>query len=531
MKILIADSLADGWQDVLTDDDIHFDAKSSLSPEELLTIIGNYEGLIVRSATQVTREVIQAGKALRAIGRAGAGIDNINIEAATERGIIVLNAPGGNTISTAEHTVAMLLALARNIPQATASIRSGKWDRKSYTGVELEGKTLGIIGVGRVGLEVARRARAFGMRVIAFDPVFSSEMAEQNNIQLASNDEIFSEADYITLHAPLIKETHHVIDDDAIGRCKQGVRILNCARGGLVDEAALLRGIESGKVAGAALDVFEKEPPPADHPLLARDEVIATPHLGASTAQAQLNVAIAIAQQVRDFLCKGVVSNAVNLPSVSADELEDLRPFIRLAEKLGLLQGQLQPDGIREVEVEFAGDVTEVDVQPLTLAVLKGLLEPWVGERVNYVNASHIAQQRGIRVIESKAAVPEDFVSLVSVRVQGGGGSSRVSGTLIGRTQPRIVRIDDFLLEAIPEGATLLIQNGDRPGVVGHIGSILGESGINISRMQLALSLDGSHALQLLNVDPAPGGEALASLRQIAGVESVHLIDLGGRVT
>jgi len=259
--------------------------------------------------------------------------------------------------------------------------------------------------------------------------------------------------------------------------------------------------------------------------------VIATPHLGGSTAKAQLNVAIAIAEQVRDFFRAGVVSNAVNLPSVSADELEDLQPFIQLAEKLGLLQGQLHPDGIREVEVEFAGQVTELDVQPLTLAVLKGLLEPWVGERLNFVNAPHIAQQRGIRVIESKAAVPEDFVSLVTVRVQGAKRSGRVSGTLIGRTQPRIVRIDDFLLEAVPEGATLLIQNRDRPGVVGHIGSVLGESGINISRMQLALSLDGGQALQLLNVDPAPGGEVLASLHRIDGVESVHLIDLGGRVT
>ena len=531
-RILISDKLSDRGLAVLeAAPEIDFDHRPGLDPEELARILPDYQGLIIRSGTKVTAELLCEARDLRVIGRAGVGVDNVDVAAATERGVLVMNTPEENAITTAEHAIAMLMALARQIPQATATLKTGRWERASFSGQELFDQVLGVVGLGNIGAIVADRAHGLRMRVIATDPLVAEERAQRMGVELVSLDELFERADAITIHVPLTEATRGLLGSQAFSKMKRGVLIVNAARGGIVDESALLEAIESGVVRGAALDVFEEEPPPADHPLLARDEVIATPHLGASTAQAQLNVAIAIAQQVRDFLCKGVVSNAVNLPSVSADELEDLRPFIGLAEKLGLLQGQLQPDGIREVEVEFAGEVTEFDVQPLTLAVLKGLLEPWVGERVNYVNASHIAQQRGIRVIESKAAVPEDFVSLVSVRVQGGGGSSRVSGTLIGRTQPRIVRIDDFLLEAIPEGATLLIQNGDRPGVVGHIGSILGESGINISRMQLALSLDGSHALQLLNVDPAPGGEALASLQEIEGVESVHLIDLGGRVT
>jgi D-3-phosphoglycerate dehydrogenase len=308
---------------------------------------------------------------------------------------------------------------------------------------------------------------------------------------------------------------------------KRGVLIVNAARGGVVDEAALLRAIESGRVAGAALDVFEKEPPPPDHPLLKREEVIATPHLGAATSQAQLNVAIAVAEQVRDYLVSGVVRNAVNLPSVSAEELPKLRPYLVLGEKLGLFQGQRCEAGIVEVEVEYAGRVTELDVQPVTLSILKGLLEPWIGERVNFVNAPLLAQQRGIRVVESKALEPQDWVSLITVRVRCPDGESLVAGTLFGRTQPRIVRVDDFLLEAIPEGATLLIQNRDRPGVIGSVGTLLGNARVNISRMQLGLLPRDARALQLLNVEPAPADEILESLRRLDGVERVQLIDLG----
>ena len=512
MKILIADSLADGWQDVLTDDDIHFDAKSSLSPEELLTIIGNYEGLIVRSATQVTREVIQAGKALRAIGRAGAGIDNIDIEAATERGIIVLNAPGGNTISTAEHTVAMLLALARNIPQATASIRSGKWDRKSYTGVELEGKTLGIIGVGRVGLEVARRARAFGMRVIAFDPVFSSEMAEQNNIQLASNDEIFSEADYITLHAPLIKETHHVIDDDAIGRCKQGVRILNCARGGLVDEAALLRGIESGKVAGAALDVFEEEPPSPDYPLALREEVICTPHLGASTHEAQEKVARQIVVSVLDALKGNPVQGAVNLPAVDPAVFEAIQPYMVLGDRVGALISQLSDGSLKKMTIDYQGDVLEHATSPMTAAVLKGAVSGLSNEPVTYVNAPIFARKRGVQIEERRSTTQPDYVNLITVRAETSTETTTVTATVFGKRDPRLIRIDGFEVKAKLEGHLLICCNKDEPGVVGWMGTLLAEQNINIADMALGRESRGGDAIMVFNIDEAITSEVLAKI-------------------
>jgi D-3-phosphoglycerate dehydrogenase len=334
----------------------------------------------------------------------------------------------------------------------------------------------------------------------------------------------------ITLHVHLTKENRGLIGRAAFAKVKRGILLINAARGGIVDEDALLEAIDSGIVAGAALDVFDAEPPPADHPLLARDEVIATPHLGAATAQAQLNVAIAVAEQVRDYLVRGVVRNAVNLPSVSAEELSELRPFIVLGERLGLFSGQRCEGGILEVDVEYAGEVAQLRVQPVTLAVLKGLLEPWVGERVNFVNAPIVAQQRGIRVIESKAAEFEDFTSLLTVRVRTRNSESRVSGTLFGRTQPRIVRVDDFLLEAIPEGPTLLIRNRDEPGVVGHVGGVLGDAQINISRMQLGLHPDGGEALQLLNVNPSPPRDVLDALRALPAVEQVWSLDLGPKV-
>lgn len=531
-RVLISDKLSERGLAVLeAAPEIHFDHRPGLSPDELAEILPEFDGLIIRSGTKVTAELLAGAAKLRVIGRAGIGVDNVDVAAATQRGVLVMNTPEENAITTAEHAIALLMSLARQIPQATASLKAGRWERTSFSGRELFDQTLGIVGLGNIGAIVAERAHGLRMRVIAADPLVSEDRAQRMGVELVSLDELLERADAITVHVPLTEANRGLIGARAISRMKPGMLIVNASRGGIVDEGALLEGIESGTVQGAALDVFDQEPPPADHPLLAREEVIATPHLGASTAQAQLNVAIAIAEQVRDFLATGVVSNAVNLPSVSADELAELQPFVVLAEKLGLLQGQLQPDGIREVEVEFAGEVSALEVQPLTLAVLKGLLEPWVGDRVNFVNAPHLAQQRGIRVIESKAAVPEDFVSLVSVRVQGSERSSRVSGTLIGNTQPRIVRIDDFLLEAVPEGATLLVQNSDRPGVVGFIGSLLGDAGINISRMQLALSLDGGHALQLLNVDPSPPAELLDALREIDGVETVRLIDLGDRVT
>jgi D-3-phosphoglycerate dehydrogenase len=500
-RVLVSDKLAqEGLAILEATSGIEVDHRPGIEPDELLRILPEYDALIVRSGTKVTADLIKAAPSLRVIGRAGIGVDNVDLPSATASGVIVMNTPEGNAVK-----------------------------KSKFSGKELYNQILGVIGLGNIGSIVADRARGLRMRVIAYDPLVSVERAERLGVSLVSLDELLERADVITIHVPLTKETRGLIDAATFAKMKSGVLLINAARGGIVDESALLEAIESGRVRGAALDVFEKEPPPADHPLLQRDEVVTTPHLGAATSQAQLNVAIAIAEQVRDYLQEGVIRNAVNLPSISPEELEELRPFLVLGERLGSFLGQLAREGIEEIEVEYGGQVAEIDVQPVTLAVLKGLIEPWVGERVNYVNAPHQAQQRGIRVIESKATVPQDFVSLLTVRVRSGGRQRLIAGTLFGRTQPRIVRVDDFMLEAIPEGASLLIHNRDEPGVVGRIGTTLGQAGINIVRMQLGLHPKGDQALQLLNVDPVPPKVVVEALRAYPEVISVNLIELEQR--
>jgi D-3-phosphoglycerate dehydrogenase len=527
-RVLISDSLADEGLAVLENAaGIEVDYRPGLDPAELLRSIGRFDGLIIRSGTKVTADVIAAGQQLRVVGRAGIGVDNVDLGAASARGVIVMNTPEGNAVTTAEHAVALLTSLARSIPQATASIKAGRWEKNRFSGVELYGKVLGIIGLGNIGSIVADRALGLRMRVIAFDPLVTAERAQQLGVELVGFDELLQRADAITLHVPRTKETEGLLGETQFARMKRGVLLVNAARGGIVDETALLRAIESGVVAGAALDVFATEPVPPDHPLLRRDEVIGTPHLGAATAQAQLNVAIAVALQVRDYLQSGVVRNAVNLPSLSAQELAELSPFLALGEKLGLFAGQLCRGGIRQIEVEYAGAVADLNVKPVTRAVLKGLLRPWVGDRLNLVSAPHLAQERGIRVVESKAAQPRDFVSWVCVRVQTEEGQRTVAGTLFGRTQPRIVMVDEFPLEAVPEGPSLLIHNRDEPGVVGHVGTTLGNAGINISRMQLALRADAAEALQLLNLGSVPDRATLDALLSRPAVLRVDALDLG----
>jgi D-3-phosphoglycerate dehydrogenase len=532
-RVLISDKLSDEGLAILeAAEGIAFDHKPGLSVDELKKILPEYDGLIIRSGTKVTAEIVEAGKKLRVIGRAGIGVDNVDLTAATARGIIVMNTPEGNTITTAEHAISLLTSLARQIPQATASMREGKWEKTRFNGKELFDQVLGVIGLGNIGSIVADRARGLRMRVIAFDPIVSEERAERLGVDLVTLDELFARADVISVHVPLTDTTRGLIGREAFKKTKRGVLIINAARGGIVDEQALLEAIESGQCGGAALDVFEKEPPPKDHPLLQRDEVIFTPHLGAATETAQLNVAIAVAEQVRDYLLRGVVRNAVNLPSVSAEDLEVLRPFIVLGEKLGLVEGQIASGGISEIDVEYAGEIASLNVQPITIAVLKGILSPWFGDEVNYVNAPVIAQKQGIKVIETKSAEPEDFVSLVTVRVRARGGATHlIAGTIFGRTQPRIVRVDDFRFEAIPEGPTFLIRNQDQPGVVGRLGTVLGNAGINIKRMQLGLHLSSGQALQLLSVDPMPSSEVLEAVRALPGIEVALLLDLGARVT
>jgi D-3-phosphoglycerate dehydrogenase len=525
-KVLISDPLApEGLEILERARGIEVINAPDLDQAELLEAIRDAEGLLIRSGTQVTEEVLEAAEKLKVIGRAGVGVDNVDVAAASKRGVVVVNAPGGNTITTAEHAIALLVALARHVPQATASMKSGKWEKKKFKGIELYNRTLGVVGLGNVGRIVADRARGLGMRVVAFDPFISAEVAQKQEVELLGFDELLERADAISVHVPRSKETLGLLGREAFEKVRPGVLLVNAARGGIVDEEALAEALESGKVGGAALDVFAEEPPPADHPLLRMDNVICTPHLGASTGQAQLNVSITAAEQVRDYLLEGAVRNAVNVPSISPELLEQVRPYLVLGEKLGRFQGQLCPGAIEEIEIEYAGEVADLRVAPITVAVLKGMLES-VSDRVNMVNAPIIAQEHGIKVIESKSSRAIDFASTVTTRLRGC-VDRLIAGAIFHGNQPRIVRVDDFMLEAIPEGPTILLQNRDRPGVVGHVGNCLGEAGINISRMQLALAPERAEAAMLVNVDQMPDDDVMEKLRELPHMIAAQLVDLG----
>ncbi len=525
-KVLVSDELAPQGLEILERArGMQVAYRPGLPPGDLLAEIADVDGLVIRSATKVTADVIAAAQALQVIGRAGIGVDNVDVPAATARGIVVMNTPDGNNITTAEHAVALLVSLARHIPQATASMRQGLWEKNRFMGTELYHRTLGVIGLGRIGRIVADRARGLGMKVIAHDPYLAEGAIPNLEVELVGQDELFARADAITLHVPKTKDTAALLDRKAFAKMRRGVLIVNAARGGIVDERALLEALESGQVGGAALDVFEKEPPPKDHPLLGHERVICTPHLGASTEQAQVNVSIAIAEQVRDYLLSGIIGNAVNVPSISKEALGRVRPYLELATKLGRFQGQLCPGQIDSIEVEYSGDAAALDVAPITVAVLCGVLES-VTDQVNMVNAPVIARERGIKVIESKASRSSDFASAITTRVSGC-LERLVAGAVFHGVQPRIVRIDDFMLEAIPEGPTLLLHNHDRPGVVGHVGTVLGEEGVNISRMQLALVRERSEACMLVNVDSAPSAAVMERLRSLPHMISAQLVELG----
>lgn len=525
-KVLVSDALArEGLAILEAARGLEVVNSPGLAPDALLAAVADVEGLVVRSNTKVTRAVIDAAPRLRVIGRAGIGVDNVDVPAASARGIAVVNTPEGNNITTAEHAIALLVALARHIPQASASMKAGKWEKNKFQGVELYNRTLGVLGIGNIGHIVAERARGLGMRVIAYDPFIAPEVAQRMDVELVELDELLARADAITVHVPKTKDTTGLLGADAFRKTKRGLLVVNAARGGIVDEAALLEALEDGRVAGAALDVFVEEPPPKDHPLVMHPRVVCTPHLGASTEQAQINVSIAVAEQVRDFLLEGTVRNAVNVPSISAELLAQMRPYLVLGEKLGRFQGQLCPGAIEEIEIEYAGEIASLRVAPVTIAVLKGLLES-VTDRVNMVNAPIVAQERGIKVVESKASRPEDFASTITTRVRGC-VERLIAGAIFHGGQPRIVRVDDFMLEAIPEGPTILIHNHDRPGVVGQVGTVLGESGVNISRMQLGLVPERSEAAMLVNVTPAPSDDVMERLRNLPNVIVAQLVDLG----
>jgi len=526
VKVLVSDKLAEEGIELLRESpDIIVDVKLKLELQELLKHIGEYDALLVRSATKVTKEVIDAAKNLKVIGRAGVGVDNIDVEAASKRGILVMNTPGGNTISAAEHTMSMILALSRCIPQANISLKSKQWEKKKFLGTEIFKKTMGIVGLGRIGGEVAKRAQSFGMEIIACDPYISKAHAREIGVKLVSFPELIKQADYITIHIPSTPETKHIINKETINQMKEGVRIINCARGGIIDEAALAEAVKSGKVGGAALDVFEKEPP-FDSPVLGLENIIVTPHLGASTEEAQINVARDIAQQVLDFLKKGIVRNAINMPELDPEKMKILGPYINLCEKLGRLQAQISEGGFTQIGVQYSGEILRHEIEPLTIALLKGLLEPVLEREVNFINAPLIAEERGIKVTESKVSKVEDFANLIVVQTMTEKGENIVAGTLLGKKEPRLVRIGEFDLDVIPEGYMLLCSNLDKPGVIGKIGTILGNRKINIAGMQVGRKTVGGKALTIINVDCDISKEVLKEIEGISEIVEVKMVNL-----
>ncbi len=526
MKVLIADKVSVTCAEVLRRAGFEVEHRPSLSPAELLASVAGADGLVVRSDTRVTDEVMAAAPRLRVVGRAGAGVDNIDVDAATRRGIVVMNAPGENTISAAEHTMSMLLALARRIPAADRSMRAGRWERGStFLGVELFGKTLGVLGLGKVGREVASRARAFGMEVIGADPVLSEEVAARLGVALLPIPAILERADFLTLHLPLTSETRHLLGRAQLARCRRGVRIVNVARGGILDEAALIEALGTGQVAGAALDVFEHEPP-AGSPLLQLDSVVLTPHLGASTQEAQEKVAARIAEQIAGYLKDGLVANAVNMEGVDPRILPALLPYRVLCERLGQLLAALAPASVAEIAVEFSGSVLEYPTRPLTASLLKGFLQGKLSDPVNAVNAMLLARETGLRVVETRAAESQDFTALVCATVKGRDASRSAAGTLFGKRHPRLVRLDEYQLDAIPEGPMLIVSNDDRPGMVGLIGSALGNAGVNIAYLSLGRDRSGGRAIAIFNLDTPLTDEVLRAIAAIDGVLSAERVTL-----
>jgi D-3-phosphoglycerate dehydrogenase len=525
-KVLVTDPLSEEGLKILRQEkELQVEVKTGLKPEELKQIIGDYDALIVRSETKVTKEIIEAGKKLKVIGRAGVGLDNVDEPQATLKGIVVMNTPGGNTISTAEHTFSMIMALSRNISQANQSVKSGLWERKKFMGVELQGKVLGIIGLGRIGTEVAKRAKAFAMKILAYDPYLTAEKAEELDVELADLEKIFKVSDYITVHVPLNEETKHLISQKEFALMKKGARVVNCARGGIIDEAALYEALKSGQLAGAALDVYEKEPP-KDSPLLTLDNLVATPHLGASTEEAQVNVAVDIARQVTDALLGRGFRNAVNVPCIEAELCKILQPYVSLAEKLGLLASQIAEGRISSVKISYSGEIVEMDTAAVSVALVKGLLSPFMGEDVNYVNALVVARARGIKVVESKSSELENFANLISLELETDKGKTSASATLFTKEKARIVEINTFLVEVIPEGYMLIIDNQDRPGIIGQIGTLLGKNEINIAGMTFGREKPGGRAITVLNVDSEVPQAVLAEIKKAKNILGAKLIKL-----
>lgn len=514
-KVLISDALSPAAVKIFQDRGVEVDMKVGLKPEELEAIIGNYDGLAIRSATKANAKILAAAKNLKVIGRAGIGVDNVDVPAATARGIVVMNTPFGNSITTAEHAIAMMFALARELPAANASTHAGKWEKSKFMGVEVTGKTLGIIGCGNIGSIVAERALGLKMKVIAFDPYLTVERAAALGVEKVELDQLFPRADFITLHTPMTEQTRNIIDAKALFKCKKGVRIINCARGGLIVEADLKAALESGHVAGVALDVFAEEPA-KQNALFGMETVVCTPHLGASTTEAQENVALQVAEQMSDFLLTGAVTNALNMPSVSAEDAPKLRPYIKLADQLGSFAGQITSSGIKSVAISYEGHAAGINTRPLSNAVLMGLLHPSL-DSVNAVNAPVVAKERGIKVSETKQDGEGDYQTIVRLKVETADGTFEIAGTLFSG-KPRVVLINGVDLEAELTPRMLYVRNEDKPGFIGRLGTKLGEAKVNIANFTLGRTAPGANAVCLVSVD---GDLTLALLQEVGKIQGV----------
>ena len=529
-RVLVTDKLAEeGLAQLRAEPSIELvvNTKLAADPTALRQALMEADGIAIRSGTQLTAEVLEGQTRLKAIVRAGVGVDNIDVVAASRRGIVVMNTPGGNTISTAEHTMALLLSLARNVPKANESLKAGKWDRTKFTGTQLEGKTLGVIGLGRVGLTVARRAQGFGMTVVGFDPFLAADKALELGVEsVARLDDIWGRCDFITLHTPMTAETRNLIGLREIALMKPTVRIINCARGGLIDEAALAEALNNGKVAGAAIDVFEPEPPPAGHPLVGHPLVVVTPHLGASTEEAQVSVAVEAARLLSDFLTRGQVRFAVNMPSLDKAELDDVRLYLNLAWRLGMLHSQMDRGTLKNARITFRGEVAHKNTKLITASFAAGLMETAMEQQVNLVNAIPLARERGIVIEERSAEAPADFATLIHTEVTTERKGYAASGTLFGKQFLRLVRLGDYLLDAHLDGTLLIFTHKDRPGLIGFIGRTLGDEGVNIAQMNVGREQQGGEAIGVVNLDSVPSSQALEAVRQNPDIISVSVIKL-----
>ena len=521
-KVLISDKMSPRAGEIFRARGVEVDEKPGMAPEVLASCIGEYDGLAVRSATKVTAEIIEAAGNLRVIGRAGIGVDNIDIDAATTKGILVMNTPFGNSITTAEHAIALMMTLARQLPEADASTQAGKWEKSRFMGVEITGKTLGIIGCGNIGTIVADRARGLKMNVIAFDPYLAPARAAEMQVEKVELEELFRRADFISLHTPLTDSTRNIIDAAAIDQMKSSVRIINCARGGLVDEAALKAALDDGRVAGAAFDVFAEEPA-KKNPLFGTPGFIATPHLGASTEEAQENVAVQVAEQIADYLISGAVTNPINMPAISSDEAPMLRPYLKLAHQLGSFAGQITETAIRSVRITYEGQAAGLNTEPMTAAVLTGLLTPQL-EGVNAVNAPHVAAERGIEVEVRSTDQAADYQTRVIVAVETERRRRHVAGTLVGGDKPRLIQVEEIHMEAALEGTMLFVRSKDRPGMIGAFGNTLAEADVNIATFHLGRTAEGGDVITLISVDQPVNDLVLMNLCALPNVDQVKTL-------